>query len=88
MQENLKTEFKILRILLRGDPILVSGKLVSGDVYGKNIYFSCIETGGKWKSVGVGLANFETDEKGIRLFEIKYIEGSMSLEEGFTLVSL
>jgi hypothetical protein len=88
MQEKLKTELKILRTLLKGDPILVSGKLVSGDVYGKNKYFSCVETGGKWKLVGVGLVNLETDEKGVRLFEIKYVEGSKSLEEGFTLVSL
>ena len=77
---------KILDLVPQADVILVGGQLITGDVYGENC-FICVETGSKWELVGIGLISSEIRKKKFRLFEIRHIEGSQELEEGFTLIS-
>ena len=83
MQEESRTEMKILAVLQQENLILVSGKMVSGDVYGER-YLSCLETGGKWEVNAKAFSNFEN---GVRLIGLEHVEGSNDLKIDFTLIS-
>jgi len=84
-----KLELKILGMLPVDDMVLITGKLITGDVYGigKDVPdFRCIETGGRWEWVGLGFDSPKGQEEGIRLIGIEHSEGSKDLQLGFTLV--
>ncbi len=86
MEQENKTEMKILSIVPTKNDVLVAGKMVAGDVYDE-IYFTCVETGGTWRLNARGLASSKGYEKGFRTIGLLHVQGSSSLEEGYTLVS-
>jgi hypothetical protein len=81
-----KTEMKIQAVLQQENLLLVSGHMVSGDVYDE-IYLTCQETGGKWEMNARAFPSREDSESGFRLIVLEHVEGSKNLEKGFTLVS-
>lgn len=90
MSKKSKTVLKILAMLPVGDMVMVTGKLISGDVYETEedvSNFSCLETGGRWKLAALGFRTPREMNENVRLIGFEYIEGSKDLEIGFTLVS-
>jgi hypothetical protein len=90
MPEIIKTEIKILSFLLMKNTTIIVGKLISGDLYGRDepiAYFRCVETNGKWKMAALGIRTLKELNESIRHFGLEHVEGSNELEKGFTLVS-
>lgn len=84
-----KLELKILGMLPVDDMVLITGKLITGDIYGigkKISDFRCIATDGRWELAGIGFGSPKGQKEGIRLIGIEHIKGSKDLESGFTLV--
>lgn len=86
MNEESKTEMKILGVMSKDDLFLVSGKMISGDVYDE-IYFTCVETGGIWRLDARALPTGKGYEEGFRMIGLIHVKNSKILEEGYTLVS-
>jgi hypothetical protein len=86
MQEKIQIKMKILGVEQENNRALVSGQMVSGDVYDA-LYLTCQETGGKWDRGSRALLHSEVIESGFRLVRLQHVEGSKILEVGFTLVS-
>ena len=86
MEQENKTEMKILSVVPTKNDVSVVGKMVDGDVYDE-IYFMCVETGGIWRLAGRALASAKGHEEGLRLIGLRHVQGNSSLEEGYTLVS-
>jgi hypothetical protein len=90
MSEKGKTELKILSTLLVKDTMMIVGKLVSGDIYGRGeslTCFTCTETGGRWELAAMGFPTEKELKDNLRSIGVEHVEGSRELEVGFTLVS-
>ena len=90
ISEKGKTELKILSASLVKDTMMIVGKLVSGDIYGRGeslTCFTCVETGGKWELAAMGFPTDTELNENLRSVGFEHLEGPKNLEVGFTLVS-
>jgi hypothetical protein len=90
MPEQSNVELKILSTLLVKDTMMIVGKLVLGDIYGRDeslTCFICTETGGRWELVAMGFPTEKEWKDNLRSIGVEHVEGSKELELGYTLVS-
>jgi len=87
MIERGRMKLEILATLTVQDTILVTGKLLSNDLFERGkpiIYFTCVETGGRWKLTAIP---FTEPNEQVRSIGLEHVEGSKNLEIGYTLIS-
>ena len=88
--EKRKVELRVLSTLIVEDTCMIVGKLISGDIYGGGsslAYFTCAETGGRWKLAAIGLPTIKELDDDVRSIGFEHVDGSNHLEKGFKLIS-
>jgi hypothetical protein len=88
MHKRSNVELKILSTLLVKDTMMIVGKLVSGDIYGRGeslTCFTCTETGGRWELVALGFPTEKEWKDNLRSIGVEHVEGNKELEVGYTL---
>jgi hypothetical protein len=80
MIENDIMKLEILATLQVQDTLLVTGKLISSDLYDRVkpiTHFTCIETGGRWKLTAIP---FKRLSEQIRAIGLEHVEGIKNLK--------